>query len=353
MGAEAGSASSASSRARTGSSDTSAAAGSPITATSNMARTLVPKTLVVKTTIVVGFCPGSLFLCRPGTFPSGGPRSRARRWTPLLYSNTGSTQRGRHVRRRRPRGHRQPRGALSPPARGAWCRGGPRPGPRDGPAAVLAAPPRRTGARRADRPPPARALQPAGARPGAAPARRAPRPRPEARPRPPSPPPPPETSTRGDPRPQPPPPPPAGRRHAGFGDPLVEAVARTLAGRGYDEAAVRAAIRSFDGAGPGPGGEAGVRAAFVEPMLQSVAEHLLGAGGSRRPPAQPQPAATREEPARPEAAWAVLWADLADPGRRARAGAGTGTGAADDDGDDLMAVANAIQGRRRVRRLRR
>ena len=202
---------------------------------------------------------------------------------------------------------------------------------------------------------------------------RAQRPRPEARPRPPSPPPPPETRSRGDPPPQPPPPPPAGRRHAGFGDPLVEAVARTLAGRGYEEAAVRSAIRSFDGAGAGPAGEAGVRAAFLEPMLRSVAEHLLGAAGSRRPPARPQPqpaapppqasrpaagaapapapAAAREEPARPEAAWAVLWADLADPGRRARAGAGTG--AADDDGDDLMAVANAIQGRRRVRRLRR
>jgi hypothetical protein len=106
-------------------------------------------------------------------------------------------------------------------------------------------------------------------------------------------------------------------------------------------------------------------------MLQSVAEHLLGAGGPRRPAARPQPAppapppqparpaaapapppppvAAREEPARPEAAWAVLWADLADPGRRA----GAGTGPADDDGDDLMAVANAIQGRRKVRRLRR
>jgi hypothetical protein len=45
----------------------------------------------------------------------------------------------------------------------------------------------------------------------------------------------------------------------------------------------------------------------------------------------------------------VLWADLADPGRRA----GSAAGSADDDGDDLMAVANAIQGRRRVRRLRR
>jgi ribonuclease E len=175
----------------------------------------------------------------------------------------------------------------------------------------------------------------------------------------------PEARSRPEPRPQPPPrsqpqPPPAPRRHPGFRDPLVEAVARTLAGRGHDEAAVRSAIRSFEGTGAGPAGEAGVRAAFVEPMLRSVAEHLLGAGGSGRsafqaqptpaaPPPQPAPAAAREEPARPEAAWAVLWADLADPGRRAAGGAG----AAADDGDDLMAVANAIQGRRRVKRLRR
>jgi outer membrane biosynthesis protein TonB len=190
----------------------------------------------------------------------------------------------------------------------------------------------------------------------------------------------PEPRSRPEPRPQPPPPPGPGRRHAGFGDPLVEAVARALAGRGHHEAAVRSAIRSFDG---GPGGEAGVRAVFVEPMLQSAAERLLGAGGSRRPAARsqpapaapppqpprpaarsdrapeeptrpaatdPAPAPAPEEPARPEAAWAVLWADLADPGRRA----GDDDGPADDDdGDDLMAVANAIQGRRRVRRLRR
>jgi hypothetical protein len=169
--------------------------------------------------------------------------------------------------------------------------------------------------------------------------------RPEPRPQ--SPPFQPEPRSRPEPRPQPPPGPP--RRHAGFGDPLVEAVARALAGRGHDEAAVRSAIRSFD---QGPGGEAGVRAVFVEPMLQSVAERLLGTGESRRPPArsQPAPAPPPPQPARPEAAWAVLWADLADPGRRP--GAGTGS-AAGDDGDDLMAVANAVQARRRVRLLRR
>jgi hypothetical protein len=168
----------------------------------------------------------------------------------------------------------------------------------------------------------------------------------------------PEARPRPDPRPppQPPSPPGPGRRHAGFGDPLVEAVARALAGRGHDEAAVRSAIRAFEG---GPGGEAGVRAVFVEPMLQSAAERLLGAGGprpaarSQPAPAAPPPPPSRppapEEPARPEAAWAVLWSDLADPGRRPAAG----TGAADDEADDLMAVANAVQTRRRARRRRR
>jgi hypothetical protein len=163
-----------------------------------------------------------------------------------------------------------------------------------------------------------------------------------------------------------------GRRHPRFGDPLLEAMTRALVGRGHDEAAVRSAIRSFPAGSGDPAGEAGVRAAFVEPMLKAVTEHLLGPGGPRRPrpaaapaastpppaPARPAPAAAtppppspppREEPARPEAAWAVLWADLADTGRSAGEGGGSGT----DDGDDLMAVANAVQARRRVRLLRR
>jgi hypothetical protein len=155
-----------------------------------------------------------------------------------------------------------------------------------------------------------------------------------------------------------------GRRHAGFGDPLIEAMARALAGRGFDEAAVRSAIRSFRN-GQGPSGEAAVRAALVEPMLQSAAEHLLGAPSTTRPPDRPQPPATPAHPsatpasrpaaepdpapARPEAAWAVLWADLADSGRRP----GDSGGSGGEDGDDLMAVANAVQARRRVRLLRR
>ena len=191
-----------------------------------------------------------------------------------------------------------------------------------------------------------------------------------------------------EPRPEPPPAREGRRQHARFGDPLLEAMTRALVGRGHDEAAVRSAIRSFPAGGGDLAGEAGVRAAFVEPMLRAVTEHLLGPGGPRRPrpaspttatppaaPARPTPAAApapatprpapsaatppaaagppppppREEPARPEAAWAVFWSDLADTGR----GAGEGDGSGTDDGDDLMAVANAVQARRRVRLLRR
>jgi hypothetical protein len=167
----------------------------------------------------------------------------------------------------------------------------------------------------------------------------------------------PEPRSRPDPRPQPPPPPGAERRPARFGDPLVEAVARALAGRGHDEAAVRAAIRSFAGAAGKPAGEAAVRAAFVEPMLQAAADRLLGTPAAARSPSHsptdptpsPSPtAAPAEEPARPEAAWAVLWADLAESRQP-----GGDRGSGGEDGDDLMAVANAVQQQRRVRLLRR
>ena len=231
-------------------------------------------------------------------------------------------------------------------------------------------------AQRADRRPPGQPPDPPSPPPPSAPhpqaeRRAAPRSQPER----------PERRAEPAPRPQPAGAGREGRRPAGFGDPLVEAMARALAGRGHDEAAVRSAIRSFAEPGRGPAGEAAVRTVFVEPMLQSVAERLLGAPRSQRPAPQPQtaPAAAasrppvtpppqapppepprsratppasppaREEPVRPEAAWAGLWADLADTGRRP----GDGPGAAGDDGDDLMAVANAVQARRRVRLLRR
>src|SRR5215218_7345051 len=127
MVAEAGSASSARRWARTGSSETSAAAGSSMTATSNMAGRLVPTTFLVK--------------------------EAAGRWTPPAILEHTFDAGGRHVRRRRPRGHRQPRGALPPPLRGARRHRGARAGPGDGPGPVLAPPPRRAGTRPARRPP--------------------------------------------------------------------------------------------------------------------------------------------------------------------------------------------------------
>src|SRR5215218_4015296 len=183
-----------------------------------------------------------------------------------------------------------------------------------------------------------------------------------------------------------------GRRPASFGDPLVEAFARALAGRGHGEAAVRGAIRGYASPAGGRSGEAAVRGDLIEPMLRAAAERLLGGGqppAAGRPPPEgpaerrthaPQDPEGSGEPRRgapvnqegsgeprrgapvnwegsgeprqgdqaspPEAAWAVFWADLADTGTRRSAGVEAGD-------DDLMAVADAVQRRRRRRRAER
>jgi hypothetical protein len=175
-----------------------------------------------------------------------------------------------------------------------------------------------------------------------------------------------------------------GRRPAAFGDPLVEAFARALAGRGHGEAAVRGAIRGYASPASGRTGEAAVRGDLIEPMLRAAADRLLGGARSpagQPPAARPAPADRRPEAAGPgraapsarpegpgeprrdaqvdrpegpgepggaqasppEAAWAVFWADLADPGTRRGAGGSGG------DDDDLMAIADAVQRRRRRR----
>jgi hypothetical protein len=166
---------------------------------------------------------------------------------------------------------------------------------------------------------------------------------------------------------------PQGRRPAPFGDPLVEAVARALAGRGHDEAAVRGAIRGYTSPDGARTGEAAIRGDLVEPMLRAAAERLLGAGeAAGPPPPAPRAAASRPEPTRrdasppeatrrdagrppaaagqhtdhPEAAWAGLWADLGESGTR-RAPAGTAAVA----DDELMAIADAVQRRRKRRRV--
>jgi hypothetical protein len=158
-----------------------------------------------------------------------------------------------------------------------------------------------------------------------------------------------------------------GRRPAGFGDPLVEAVARALAGRGHDEAAVRGAIRAYTSPVGGRTGEAAVRGDFVEPMLRAAAERLLGApdraaqpsrathapAGDSREAARPEAPRPEDRAApaasRPEAAWAGLWADLGEGGTRQGAPE-RAAGAADDD---LMAIADVVQRRPRPHRARR
>ena len=87
-----------------------------------------------------------------------------------------------------------------------------------------------------------------------------------------------------------------GRRPAGFGDPLVEALARALAGRGHDEVAVRSAIRSFADPGRGPAGEAAVRSVFVEPMLSR--SPITSSAPPPARPARPRPP-NRRRPPRP------------------------------------------------------
>lgn len=75
------------------------------------------------------------------------------------------------------------------------------------------------------------------------------------------------------------PPPPAGSgsgpRFRPFTDPLVEAVAVALIGRGLDERRVRRGLSTFTGADRRHGEDA-VRATFVVPMLDALAAHLAG-----------------------------------------------------------------------------
>ena len=100
-----------------------------------------------------------------------------------------------------------------------------------------------------------------------------------------------------------------GRRPAGFGDPLVEAMARALAGRGHDEAAVRSAIRSFAEPGRGPAGEAAVR---------SGVRRADAPVGGRAPPRRPQ--ITAPGPPAPDGAGRRRFPS---PGHAASAGAPT------------------------------
>lgn len=70
-------------------------------------------------------------------------------------------------------------------------------------------------------------------------------------------------------------PPTPGPRFRPFTDPVIEAVAVALVGRGMDERSVRRGLSTFAGPG-GRHGEAAVRDAFVSPMLDEIAARLTG-----------------------------------------------------------------------------
>lgn len=83
----------------------------------------------------------------------------------------------------------------------------------------------------------------------------------------------------------------SGPRFRRFADPLVEAVAAALVGRGLDERWVRRGLSTYTGT-DGRHGEEAVRAAFVVPMLEAIAGQLAGGPPSRAqwPPATPRTA---------------------------------------------------------------
>jgi hypothetical protein len=146
----------------------------------------------------------------------------------------------------------------------------------------------------------------------------------------------------------------SGPRFRPFADPLVEALAVALVGRGLDERQVRRGLSTFSGA-TGRHGEEAVRSAFIAPMLDAVAAHLNGNPSEPAPrgpaprmplpgePAAPERAATRaERPARaePPAGEPETW--VAQP----LAVRGQGP----EPEVDFMAIADVLQERRRSRR---
>jgi nicotinate-nucleotide--dimethylbenzimidazole phosphoribosyltransferase len=90
-----------------------------------------------------------------------------------------------------------------------------------------------------------------------------------------------------------------GPRFRPFTDPLIEAVAVALVGRGMDERSVRRGLSTFAGPG-GRHGEAAVRDAFISPMLDEIAARLTGEIVGR--PDRREPTITRD-PRSESASW--------------------------------------------------
>ncbi len=146
----------------------------------------------------------------------------------------------------------------------------------------------------------------------------------------------------------------AGPRFRPFTDPLVEAIAAALVGRGMDERWVRRGLSTFTAA-DGRHGEEALRAAFITPMLEAVVAQLAGdppsQSQSASPPAgtsPPMPAAARAEPSAPQqGAWVAQPLAASEQGAR---GQPPHAGARAEPEPDFMAIADVLQERRRSRR---
>jgi hypothetical protein len=141
----------------------------------------------------------------------------------------------------------------------------------------------------------------------------------------------------------------SGPRFRPFADPLVEALAAALVGRGLDERRVRRGLSTFTGA-DGRHGEEAVRAAFLEPMLEAVAAHLAGDAKGPARGAQPSPGPAPPDP-RPRESFAAR-AEPPGVGQEeawvAQPLAARGPGPEPEV--DFMAIADVLQERRRSRR---
>lgn len=129
---------------------------------------------------------------------------------------------------------------------------------------------------------------------------------------------------------------PEGAGRARFDDPIVEAVVLALAERGYDERGVRAFVASYVGPDGRRTGADGLRAAFVAPMLDAIAERL-----PRTAPAAPAGRAGRVD----ERDDVMAIADAVQRRDGGRPGRAEPRRAAYPD-DDVMAIADVLQRRR-------
>ncbi len=130
---------------------------------------------------------------------------------------------------------------------------------------------------------------------------------------------------------------------AGFEDPLVEALVMALVGRGHDERRVRGFVRSYVTPDGAQTGAAGVRAWFAGPVLDAIAERLSAGPAARAGPAT-RPGTGGRSPAPDDDVMAI--ADLLQGRRGDGPGHDSRPGRAPRPDDDVMAIADILQRRR-------